>query len=141
MLIPLSVSSQTISKTRVYKSVNENNDTIISFLLSDAKFILAELKVAELNDSIIRIYQHKVSVQDSIIFNQSKQITLLTDKNNNSDKINYNQGLLLDNKDMEISINQDIIKQQNRSIRKAKITKIILIGIITVSPLMLLIGR
>jgi hypothetical protein len=141
MLIPLSVSSQTISKPRVYKSINENNDTIISFLLSDAKFILAELKVAELNDSIIRIYQHKISVQDSIILNQSKQITLLEDKNTNSDKINYNLGLLLDNKDMEISINQDIIKQQNKSIHKAKITKIILIGIITVSPLMLLIGR
>ena len=141
MLIPLSASSQTISKQRVYKSINENNDTIISFLLSDAKFILAELKVAELNDSIIRIYQHKVTVQDSIIFNQSKQITLLEDKNTNSDKINYNQSLLLDNKDMEISMNQDIIKQQNKSIRKAKITKIILIGIITVSPLMLLIGR
>lgn len=141
MLIPLSVSSQTISKQRVYKTINENNDTIISFLLSDAKFILAELKVAELNDSIIRIYQNKVSVQDSIIFNQSKQITLLEDKNNNSDYINYNLGLLLDNKDKEISINQDIIKQQNRSIRKAKITKIILIGIITVSPLMLLLAR
>jgi hypothetical protein len=110
-------------------------------LLSDAKFLLSELKVGELNDSIIRIYQHKVTVQDSIIFNQSKQITLLEDKNTNSDKINYNQGLLLDNKDMEISINQDIIKQQNKAIRKAKITKIILIGIITVSPLMLLIGR
>jgi hypothetical protein len=141
MLIPLSASSQTIYKQRVYKSVNENNDTIISFLLSDAKFLLSELKVAELNDSIIRIYQHKVTLQDSIIFNQNKQITLLEDKNTNSDKINYNQGLLLDNKDMEISIYEDIIKQQNRSIRKAKITKIILIGIITVSPLMLLIGR
>jgi hypothetical protein len=135
------MSSQTIYKQRVYKTINENNDTIISFLLSDAKFILAELKVAELNDSIIRIYQNKVSVQDSIIFNQSKQITLLEDKNKNSDKINYNLGLLLDNKDKEISINQDIIKQQNRSIRKAKITKIILIGIITVSPLMLLLAR
>lgn len=141
MLTPLLMSSQTIYKQRVYKTINENNDTIISFLLSDAKFILAELKVAELNDSIIRIYQNKVSVQDSIIFNQSKQITLLEDKNKNSDKINYNLGLLLDNKDKEISINQDIIKQQNRSIRKAKITKIILIGIITVSPLMLLLAR
>ena len=141
MLIPLSASSQTIYKTRVYKSVNENNDTVISFLLSDAKFLLSELKVAELNDSIIHIYQNKVSLQDSIIFNQSKQITLLEDKNKNSDYINYNLGLLLDNKDKEISINQDIIKQQNRSIRKAKITKIILIGIITVSPLMLLLAR
>ena len=141
MLIPLLMNSQPIYKQRVYKTINENNDTIISFLLSDAKFLLSELKVAELNDSIIRIYQNKVSVQDSIIFNQSKQITLLEDKNKNSDYINYNLGLLLDNKDMEISINQDIIKQQNRSIRKAKITKIILIGIITVSPLMLLLAR
>ena len=141
MLTPLLMSSQTIYKTRVYKSVNENNDTVISFLLSDAKFLLSELKVAELNDSIIHIYQRKVILQDSIILNQSKQITLLEDKNKNSDYINYNLGLLLDNKDMEISINQDIIKQQNRSIRKAKITKIILIGIITVSPLMLLLAR
>jgi hypothetical protein len=141
MLIPLSVSSQTISKPRVYKSLNENNDTIISFLLSDAKFLLSELKVAELNDSIIHIYQRKVILQDSIILNQSKQITLLEDKNKNSDKINYNQSLMLDNKDKEISINQDIIKQQNKAIRKAKITKIILIGIITVSPLMLLLAR
>ena len=141
MLIPLLMNSQPIYKQRVYKTINENNDTIISFLLSDAKFLLSELKVAELNDSIIHIYQNKVSLQDSIIFNQSKQITLLEDKNKNSDYINYNLGLLLDNKDMEISINQDIIKQQNRSIRKAKITKIILIGIITVSPLMLLLAR
>jgi hypothetical protein len=135
------VNSQSISKQRVYKSINDNNDTIISFLLSDAKFILAELKAAELNDSIILIYQNKISVQDSIIFNQNNQISLLEDKNTNSDKINYNQSLLLDNKDMEISINQDIIKQQNRSIRKSKITKIILIGIITAAPLILLIGR
>jgi hypothetical protein len=110
-------------------------------LLSDAKFLLSELKVAELNDSIIHIYQRKVILQDSIILNQSKQITLLEDKNKNSDKINYNQSLMLDNKDKEISINQDIIKQQNKAIRKAKITKIILIGIITVSPLMLLLAR
>lgn len=140
MLTPLSVNSQTISKQRVYKSVNENNDTVISFLLSDAKFLLSELKVAELNDSIIRTYQRKVILQDSIIFKQSKQISLLEDKNRNSDKINYNQSLLLDNKDMELLMVEDIIKQQKRTIRKLKITKFVLVGIITVSPLMLLLA-
>ena len=140
MLIPLLSSSQTILKPRVYKTVNTNGDTLVSFLLSDARYILGELKVKELNDSLINVYEHRIILQDSIILNGSIQITLLEYKVKNNDYINYNQSLLLDNKDMELYIKEDIIVQQNRSIRKSKIIKIILIGIITVSPLMIFIG-
>jgi len=120
--------------------VNTNGDTLVSFLLSDARYILGELKVKELNDSLINVYEHRIILQDSIILNGSIQITLLEYKVKNNDYINYNQSLLLDNKDMELYIKEDIIVQQNRSIRKSKIIKIILIGIITVSPLMIFIG-
>lgn len=116
--------SQTISP-RVQTLVDAKGDTLIQMSLVDAKTILEEVLEKSYSDSLISLYGVRDSVQKNSITLQKAELKLLTTKFNNQLSITDNLNQVLVNKDTEIGLLNDTIKQQKKEIRKQKILKVI----------------
>lgn len=112
-------------KNRVQAIVNENGDTLIQMSLDDAKIILTSLIEKDIADSILAQYIVKDSINTDIILIQSSKIYFLNDKINNLESIIENCKIILYNKDSEIVIMNEIMKKQEKEIKKQKRLKII----------------
>lgn len=122
MMLPM--FSQTIFP-RVQTLINSKGDTLIQLKLADAKIILGDLLHKQINDSIIKVYTIRDSVQKNTIYLQKTAIELITTKYNNELTINQNLSKVLENNDKEVKILNEIIKEQKKEIRKQKVLKII----------------
>jgi vacuolar-type H+-ATPase subunit F/Vma7 len=123
MALPL--NSQIILKPNQVKSfVNENGDTLIAMRLDDAKVILADVLNYQIADSLVNLYELKDKENNNIILIQKNVITKLTEKSENQEKQLKILEEVIGNKDSEISLLNDVVKQQKREIRKQKILKI-----------------
>ena len=118
--------SQNTSKTtpRVQTHVN-NGDTTIEMSLADAKIILIAILEKDVADSIINNYVIMDSLKSHTIELQLEEIKILQHKSANQENLAENLRLLLDNKDSELKIYEDIIKRLKREVRKQKRLKII----------------
>ena len=117
--------SQTISKGEVKTLVNENGDTLVMMNLEDARIILSDLMEYEVVDSLLLVYKEKDSLNTNTITLQKDIIVKLTQKSDNQQIQIDNFQTILDNKNEEILLKEDIIKQQKKEIRKQKFLKIL----------------
>jgi ABC-type antimicrobial peptide transport system permease subunit len=121
----LPVHSQIISRGEVKTLINTNGDTLVVMNLEDAKVILSDLLEYEIVDSLLTVYKEKDSLYTNTITLQKDIIVKLTQKSENQSVQISNFQTILDNKDQELLLNDDIIKQQKKEIRKQKFFKIV----------------
>ena len=121
----LPTQSQIISKGEVKTIINENGDTLGMMNLEDARVILNDLLEYEIVDSLITVYKEKDSLNTNTIILQKDIIVKLTQKSENQSVQINNFQSILDNKDQELLLQEDIIKQQKKEIRKQKLLKIL----------------
>jgi CRISPR/Cas system CMR subunit Cmr6 (Cas7 group RAMP superfamily) len=92
--------------------------------LDDAKVILADVLNYQIADSLVNLYELKDKENNNIILIQKNVITKLTEKSENQEKQLKILEEVIGNKDSEILLLNDVVKQQKREIRKQKILKI-----------------
>ena len=121
MMLP--VQSQIISKGEVKTLINRKGDTLVMMNIEDAKVILSDLLEYEIVDSLLTAYKERDSLNTNTIILQKDIIVKLTQKSENQSVQISNFQSILDNKDRELSLKDDTIKQQKKEIRKQKFLK------------------
>ena len=138
----LPIHSQTISKGEVKTIVNDKGDTLVMMNLEDARIILSDLMEYEIVDSLLITYKEKDSLNTNTITLQKDIIVKLTKKSTNQEIQIGNFESVLSNKEMEIKLKDETVKQQKKEIKKQKFLKIlgftgsILLPIITLLALL-----
>jgi hypothetical protein len=121
------ILSQNISKGEIKTIINENNDTLIIMTLEDGKKILTDLLECEITDSILDEYVLRDSLNTEKIILKEEMITRLIGKNGNYEQVISNMELIINNKDSEIVIKDNNIKDLKKEVRKQKRQKVIAI--------------
>tara|TARA_B100001094_G_scaffold253668_1_gene252173 strand:- start:162 stop:500 length:339 start_codon:yes stop_codon:yes gene_type:complete len=103
--------------------------------LEDAKLILNDLLEYEIADSILTVYKEKDSLNSKTITLQKEVIFKLMEKSDNQDLQIDNFQQILDNKNKEIGLKEDTIKQQKKEIRKQKFLKFLGFGGSVILPI------
>jgi hypothetical protein len=127
--------SQTISKGEVRTIIDDSGDTLVIMNLEDAKLILNDLLEYEIADSILTVYKEKDSLNSKTITLQKEVIFKLMEKSDNQDLQIDNFQQILDNKNKEIGLKEDTIKQQKKEIRKQKFLKFLGFGGSVILPI------
>ncbi len=127
--------SQTISKGEVKTIIDDSGDTLVIMNLEDAKLILNDLLEYEIADSILTVYKEKDSLNSKTITLQKEVIFKLMEKSDNQDLQIDNFQQILDNKNKEIGLKEDTIKQQKKEIRKQKFLKFLGFGGSVILPI------
>lgn len=116
-------SQNSFEDTKRIETVVINGDTLIQIPLSSAKIILQSVLENEVTDSLLTAFAVKDSINTNIIEMQISTIRLLQEKSNNQEQLNQNLNLIIQNKDLEIEMLNEIIRKQKRYIRKQKLIK------------------
>jgi hypothetical protein len=127
--------SQTISKGEVKTTVNENGDTLVIMNLEDARIILTDLMEYEVVDSLLLIYKEKDSLNTNTITLQKEIIVKLSQKSQNQQIQIDNFQTILDNKNEELGLKEDTIKQYKKKLRKQKFLKFLGFGGSVILPI------
>jgi DNA-directed RNA polymerase len=93
--------------------------------LEDARIILSDLMEYEIVDSLLMTYKEKDSLNTTTITLQKDIIVKLTKKSTNQEIQISNFETILANKNKELLLKEDTLKQQKKEIRKQKFLKII----------------
>lgn len=91
----------------------------------DAKVILSDLLHYEYADSLYLEYKERDSLNTNTITMQKNVLDAYAQKITNIEGINTNLNSVMVNKDFELTLKDDIIKQQKKEIRKQKRLKIL----------------
>ena len=126
--------SQTISKGEV-RTIVENGDTLVIMNLEDAKVILNDLLEYEIADSLLIVYKEKDSLNTNTITLQKEVIFKLMEKSDNQQSQIDNFQQILDNKNAELGMKEDTIKQQKKELRKQKFLKFLGLGGSVILPI------
>ena len=126
--------SQTISKGEV-RTIVENGDTLVIMNLEDAKVILNDLLEYEIADSLLTVYKEKDSLNTNTITLQKEVIFKLMEKSDNQQGQIDNFQQILDNKNSELGMKEDTIKQQKKELRKQKFLKFLGLGGSVILPI------
>ena len=119
--------SQTISKGEV-RTIVENGDTLVIMNLEDAKVILNDLLEYEIADSLLTVYKEKDTLNTNTITLQKEVIFKLMEKSENQQSQIDNFQQILDNKNSELCMKEETIKQQKKELRKQKFLKFLGLG-------------
>ena len=114
MLMVLPAVSQTTLNGNIESVVNDKGDTLIIMHLEDAKMLLTDLLECEITDSLLNVYIERDSLNKDKIILKDDIINKLKLQNQNSETIIKNLEELLNNKDEEISLKDDIIETQKK---------------------------
>lgn len=128
------ILSQTISKGEV-RTIVENGDTLVIMNLEDAKVILNDLLEYEIADSLLTVYKEKDSLNTNTITLQKEVIFKLMEKSDNQQSQIDNFQQILDNKNAELGMKEDTIKQQKKELRKQKFLKFLGLGGSVILPI------
>ena len=128
------ILSQTISKGEV-RTIVENGDTLVIMNLEDAKVILNDLLEYEIADSLLTVYKEKDSLNTNTITLQKEVIFKLMEKSDNQQTQIDNFQQILDNKNSELGMKEDTIKQQKKELRKQKFLKFLGLGGSVILPI------
>lgn len=128
------ILSQTISKGEV-RTIVENGDTLVIMNLEDAKVILNDLLEYEIADSLLTVYKEKDSLNTNTITLQKEVIFKLMEKSDNQQSQIDNFQQILDNKNSELGMKEDTIKQQKKELRKQKFLKFLGFGGSVILPI------
>ncbi len=126
--------SQTISKGEV-RTIVDNGDTLVIMNLEDAKVILNDLLEYEIADSLLTVYKEKDSLNTNTITLQKEVIFKLMEKSDNQQSQIDNFQQILDNKNSELGMKEDTIKQQKKELRKQKFLKFLGFGGSVILPI------
>ena len=129
------ILSQTISKGEV-RTIVENGDTLVIMNLEDAKVILNDLLEYEIADSLLTVYKEKDSLNTNTITLQKEVIFKLMEKSDNQQSQIDNFQQILDNKNAELGMKEDTIKQQKKELRKQKFLKFLGLGGSVILPIL-----
>ena len=127
--------SQTISKGEV-RTIVENGDTLVIMNLEDAKVILNDLLEYEIADSLLTVYKEKDTLNTNTIILQKEVIFKLMEKSENQQSQIDNFQQILDNKNSELGMKEDTIKQQKKELRKQKFLKFLGLGGSIILPIL-----
>ena len=122
MILP--IHSQTISRGEIKEIINSNGDTLVIMHLEDARIILNDLLEYEIADSLLAVYKEQDSLNKETITLQKDIIFKLVEKSENQQYQIENFKEVLDNKNAELNMREDTIKQQKKEIRKQKLLKL-----------------
>ena len=128
------IHSQTISKGEV-KTIIEDGDTLVLMNLEDAKIILNDLLEYEIVDSLLTVYKEKDTLSTNTITLQKEVIFKLMEKSDNQQSQIENFQQILDNKNSELGMKEDTIKQQKKELRKQKFLKFLGFGGSVILPI------
>lgn len=128
------ILSQTISKGEV-RTIVENGDTLVIMNLEDAKVILNDLLEYEIADSLLSVYKEKDTLNTNTITLQKEVIFKLMEKSDNQQSQIDNFQQILDNKNSELGMKEDTIKQQKKELRKQKFLKFLGFGGSVILPI------
>lgn len=121
-----SLSQTTLnSNQRVKKVIDENGQPAIQISVADAKTILIDILDKPIVDSLLKVYIERDSLKSGIITLQIAEISKLQQKCENQSLMIRNLEKIVENKDSEITLKDDTIKQQKKEIRKQKFLKIV----------------
>jgi hypothetical protein len=134
-----SQSTLTEETNRVFTYVNEFGDTMVSMSIVDAKTLLEDVLHYEYADSLLNVYIDKDSLNNKRFEIQKTTILKLTQLNTNQSEIIDNLEKVVKNKDSENNLKDDIIKQQDKEIKKQKILKKFGFGGSIILPIIVLI--
>lgn len=112
--------SQTTLNGNIESLVNDKGDTLIVMHLDDAKMLLTDLLECEVTDSLLNVYVERDSLNKEKIILKDGIINKLKLQNQNSETIIKNLEELLNNKDEEILLKDDIIETQKKEIKKQR---------------------
>ena len=126
MLMVLPVHSQTTStEERIKSFVNTKGDTMVIMSYEDAKLLLNDVLYYEYVDSLYHEYKGRDSLNANTIAIQKNILDVYAQKVTNFEVMNTNLNSVITNKDTELLLKDDIIKQQKKEIRKQKRLKIL----------------
>jgi len=136
----LQANSQTISITesRVKTFVNQYGDTLVQMCYKDARTLLKDVLEYQYTDSLLGTYKDRDSLNTKTITLQKETIVKLSIKEVNYENIIDNLKNISENKDNEINLQLDIIKQQKKEIRKQKFYKSVSIVVAITLPILML---
>jgi len=136
----LQANSQTISTTesRVKTFVNQYGDTLVQMCYKDARTLLKDVLEYQYTDSLLGTYKDRDSLNTKTITLQKETIVKLSIKEVNYENIIDNLKNISENKDNEINLQLDIIKQQKKEIRKQKFYKSVSIVVAITLPILML---
>jgi len=118
--------SQTTLKTepRVQTFVNSKGDTLVQMSLADAKVLLTDLYDKQISDSLVDVYALRDSINASRVFLLKREVDLYKEKCGNYVTMIDNNTKVIANKNTEIDVLNQTIKQQKKEIRKQKVLKV-----------------
>jgi hypothetical protein len=118
--------SQNIStKDRVQVIITEQGDTLVQMGYKDARILLEDVLHYEYADSLLTVYKERDSLNIQTITLQKEVLMKMSQEKQNLQQMVDNFETIVNNKDVELKINGDIIKQQKKEIRKQKRLKIL----------------
>ncbi len=119
-------NSQTTSTgDRVQVMINEQGDTLVQMDYEDARILLEDVLHYEYADSLLTVYKERDSLNTQTITLQKEVLMKMGQEKQNLQQMVDNFEDIVANKDSELKINEDIIKQQKKEIRKQKRLKIL----------------
>lgn len=128
MLVGLRANCQTTSTgepNRIITYISEQGDTMVSMYIEDAKILLEDVLHYEYSDSLLNVYKERDSLNTKTINLQKEVLMKMGQEKMNLEQMNINLEEMIKNKDLELTLKDDIIKQQKKEIRKQKTLKII----------------
>ena len=141
MALPsLSQTTSTGQKSRVTTTVNEKGDTLVTMSYEDARVLLRDVLYYEYTDSLLTVFKQRDSLNTSVITMQKEALVILGQKKLNLEQMITNLETVIESRDIEIGLKDDIIKQQNKEIRKQKILKIVGFSAAIVLPILTLLA-
>ena len=122
-------------KRNEVSNIVDNGDTLVIMNLEDAKVILNDLLEYEIADSLLTVYKEKDSLNTNTITLQKEVIFKLMEKSDNQQSQIDNFQQILDNKNSELGMKEDTIKQQKKELRKQKFLKFLGFGGSVILPI------
>jgi len=134
--------SQTLSKNQRIKAVVTNKgDTLLQMNISDARKLLKIVLEKEVNDNLLAYYIKRDSLNQDLITIKDEKIKSLIITNYNLQLINENLNKVIANHEANAKELRDVIKKQNKEIRKQKVLKTIgFIGCVVLPLLTIIYG-
>lgn len=133
-------SQNTLTKDRVRTIITEDGDTLVQMHYEDARILLEDLLHYEYADSLLAVYEVRDSLSTRTILLQKKVLMTMGIEKSNLETMISNLEEMLTNKDTEVELLEDTIKQQKKEIRKQKFLKIIGFAGAVILPILVLLA-
>ena len=116
-------SQTTLTNNRVKVIVDTKGDTLVQMGYEDARTLLRDVLLYKYVDSLLTVYKERDSLNAQTITLQKEVLIKMGQEKQNLQQMLGNFESIVANKDTELLLKDDIIKQQKKEIRKQKTLK------------------